>query len=161
MTSTSTLPRVPLPRLDQFDNARLRYIEGAASREFIPYAERTSTLRAVSRLSSVERATVRLHCPTPEDYNPSAYGLTIDASAMLTMWAHAGTRMSGWELASDLQQFYFPRSGRARSPWRGWALLAAVDETAAHHGVTVSCATLVGDTYQRARLAQVLAARTG
>lgn len=161
MTSTSTLPRDMLPRPELFNNPRMRYVEGYWERPYIAFASDEKSRYAARQLTEVERATVRIHSPSPDEFAPSAYGLAVDASAMLTSWAQAGSRLSGWDTARNLQDFYFPQSSRAREPLRGWALLAAVDATAPHHGVTVSCSTLVGDTYQRARLAQVLASRIG
>jgi len=45
---------------------------------------------------------------------------------------------TGWDLARELQGFYWPRSHGAVRPLRGLDLLRRIDETSSQHGVRIA-----------------------
>ncbi|MBG6238206.1 hypothetical protein IWX78_001161 [Mycetocola sp. CAN_C7] len=90
-------------------------------------------------LGQVELATVRVRPRPLWLTEPTRSGMPHEAALRLAIWQERGVLnyKSGWRLAKDLQEFYWPYAHSAREPWRGLDLLRAIDLTSNEHGVEV------------------------
>jgi hypothetical protein len=90
-------------------------------------------------LRQVEHATIKVRPRPLWLTEPTRSGMPHEAALRLAIWQERGVlqHKSGWQIARELQDFYWPYSHSARQPWRGLDLLRAIDLTSAEHGVEV------------------------
>jgi len=71
---------------------------------------------------------------------PARLSLVGEAALRVGVWKLDGRleEATGWDLAKDLQGFYWPRSHGAVRPLRGLDLLRRIDETSSQHGVRIA-----------------------
>lgn len=113
----------------------------------------------VRLIRPAELETARVDTPLARTMRVQATGLPHEAAVRMAIWNARGelARMDGWDVATRLQDQFFPHSHRASIPWRGMDLLRAVDLTSSEHGATVTLAVpsaSAGARPRRMRLAE-------
>lgn len=132
--NTSTLTDGPLAALYEYwATARP---DGDAPAALPPH------LSPVRSLTDLEIASLRVDMPSDGPRVPEGLSMVSEAALRVGLLALEGptAARSGWSLAAELQEHFYPHSRGARRPLRGLELLRLVDLTTEEHGVSISFA---------------------
>lgn len=91
-------------------------------------------------LTNTQIGCLRVLVPDSGLQEPARLSLVGEAALRVGVWKLDGRleQATGWDLARELQGFYWPRSHGAVRPLRGLDLLRRIDETSSQHGVRIA-----------------------
>ena len=91
-------------------------------------------------LTNTQIGCLRVLVPDSGLQEPARLSLVGEAALRVGVWKLGGRleEATGWDLARELQGFYWTRSRGAVRPLRGLDLMRRIDETSAQHGVRIA-----------------------